>query len=253
MKTTRRVFGWVGMLALAAILAAPAAAQSPQQFAADATRYMALGDSISAGYKAMPVTAGYAYRLYTNGVFDRIPHTLFANISAPGATSADVLHYQVPQALMPTGLHPQYITLTVGGNDLLSILAYLNTHSLPETMVFAHGVLNAYASNLTAILGQLSAGLPQAKIFVANQYPLPQIEAAVPIATEVIGQLNMIVDQVVAQFPNAYVVDVHSAFGTMTNLVEGDRPYASAYEVHPTNVGHRVIERAFAEVIAQNK
>src|SRR5512137_2543197 len=71
-------------LVLAAVFAAPAIAQSPQQFADDATRYMALGDSIAAGYKAMPVTEGYAYRLYLNGVFDRIPHTLFNNASVPG-------------------------------------------------------------------------------------------------------------------------------------------------------------------------
>jgi hypothetical protein len=53
-----------------------ARAQSQQQFADDATRVMALGDSIAAGYKAMPVTSGYAYLLYQGGVFDRVPHTL---------------------------------------------------------------------------------------------------------------------------------------------------------------------------------
>jgi lysophospholipase L1-like esterase len=59
--------------------------------AADATRYMALGDSIAAGYKAVPVTNAYPYLLYHKGVFDVIPHTLFCNASVPGATSADVL------------------------------------------------------------------------------------------------------------------------------------------------------------------
>src|SRR5512143_3444243 len=88
-------------LALGVALAAPASAQSPQQFDPDATRYMALGDSIAAGDKAMPATDGYAYLLYQDGVFDRVPHTLFNNISVVGATSEDLLNHQVPSAIIP--------------------------------------------------------------------------------------------------------------------------------------------------------
>jgi len=50
-------------------------AQSPQQFDDNATRYMALGDSIAAGYRAMPVTQAYSYLLYQGSVMDRVPHT----------------------------------------------------------------------------------------------------------------------------------------------------------------------------------
>src|SRR3954467_13782269 len=108
----------------------PAMAQSPKILADDATRYMALGDSIAAGYKAMPVTEGYTYRLYQNGVFDVMPHTLFCNAAVPGATSSDVVLHQVPQAVIPFadgGFNPKYVTLTVGGNDLLSILHFMET------------------------------------------------------------------------------------------------------------------------------
>ena len=48
------------------------------------TRYMALGDSLAAGYGAIPVTQGYPYLLYGSGVFDTLPNTLFANASVPG-------------------------------------------------------------------------------------------------------------------------------------------------------------------------
>ena len=60
-----------------------ARAQSQQQSADDATRVMALGDSIAAGYKAMPVTSGYAYLLYQGGVFDRFSHTLVLQRGGP--------------------------------------------------------------------------------------------------------------------------------------------------------------------------
>jgi lysophospholipase L1-like esterase len=246
-------------LALGTFLAASAAAQSPQQFAPDATRYMALGDSIAAGYKAMPVTEGYAYRLYQDGVFDRIPHALFNNISVVGTTSSDVLAYQVPQAVIPFaigGFNPGYITLTVGGNDLLKILAFAQTEP-DQAKVYAYAltVLNTYGQNLYFILDGLKSGLPDAKIFVANQYPLPEIEAALPVATSIIAAFNETTATVVSLYygNGVYLVDVHSAFLGQNNLVEGGRGKTSIFEVHPTNVGHRVMEKAFAAVIAANK
>jgi lysophospholipase L1-like esterase len=246
-------------LVLGAVLAVSAAAQSPQQFAPDATRYMALGDSIAAGYKAMPVTDGYVYLLYKDGVFDRVPHTLFNNISAAGATSADVLAYQVPVAIKPSsdnGFGPAYVTLTVGGNDLLAVLYYAQTEpDQAKVFAFAQTVLSAYGTNLAAILATLNTKLPNAKIYVANQYPLPEIEAVLPLATAVIAQFNAITAGVVATLnaPNVYVVDVYSAFLGRTNLVEGERGQTPITEVHPTNVGHRVMEKAFADVIAATK
>lgn len=243
---------------LGALATLPAAAQSPQQFDPNATRYMALGDSISAGYKAMPVTEGYAYRLYQDGVFDRMPHTLYNNISTVGARSADVLQYQVPLATLPDpyGFKPQYVTLTVGGNDLLSILYCLESPTCaPNVQSVANAALTAYANNLTQILTQIKEGLPDAKVFVSNQYPMPQIEAIVPMATDIIATFNGITAQVVGAFygQGVYLVDVHSAFAGRNNLVEGERGQTSIFEVHPTNAGQRVIEQAFAEVIAANK
>jgi len=152
---------------LALPLSNAAFAQSPRILQEDATRYMALGDSIAAGFKAMPVNDGYTYRLYQEGAFDAVPHTLFTNAAVPGATSGDVLRHQVPQALIPFaegGLNPGYITLTVGGNDLLAILRYIATHQDPlDVQQFATTVLTAYGQNLTAAIFQLRQGLPNAR------------------------------------------------------------------------------------------
>src|SRR4029078_10403667 len=134
---------------------------------------MALEHSVAAGYKAMPVTSGYAYLLYQGGVFDRIPHTLFCNAAVPGASSRDVLLHQVPQALIVPangGVCPHYITLTVGGNDLLAILHFAATHpDQSQVLQFAQQVLGDYARNLGQSLAQLRAGLPQATLLVATQ------------------------------------------------------------------------------------
>jgi lysophospholipase L1-like esterase len=255
-----RSFRMTVVAAFFLLAAIPALAQSPQQFANDATRYMALGDSIAAGYKAMPVTNGYTFRLYQDAVFDTIPHTLFNAAAVPGATSADVLQYQVPQAVIPFdigGFNPEYITLTVGGDDLLAILAFVENHpdDQPAIDEFAETKLDEYAANLRAILNALTTGLPKAKIFVSNQYDLPEIQAVFPFTDRIVGLFNRIVQQVTNDFSsdNVYLVDVHAAFLGRNNLIEGQRAQVPIFEVHPTNVGQRVIEQAFADVIAANK
>jgi lysophospholipase L1-like esterase len=250
---------WTLLIVFAAALgAAPAFAsdETPQIIAEDATRYMALGDSLAAGYLALPVTKGYTYRLYRNESFDAVSHTLFCNAAVPGASSKDVLMYQAPQALIQEGgFNPKYVTLTVGGNDLLQILHYIQTNPDPATVVpFATQVITQYGQNLGAILFRLRSGLPGAKVFVANQYSLPEIEARLPVAADMIAFFNSVVRQVVAQFPtNVYLVDVHDAFLGRRNLLLSEMPGVSPFEIHPTNKGYQVMANAFTEVIDQHR
>lgn len=61
------------------------------------SRFLAMGDSLTAGYGADPTLNGYAYLLYKQGVFDTPVKTLFANAAVPGVTSTDVRNYQLPQ------------------------------------------------------------------------------------------------------------------------------------------------------------
>ena len=83
-------------------LARPVSAELPWEFSQH-TRYMALGDSLAAGYGAVPATQGYVYLLYKNGVFDRAPNTLLSNVGVIGATSQHVLDHQVPSRVTTVG------------------------------------------------------------------------------------------------------------------------------------------------------
>jgi lysophospholipase L1-like esterase len=242
---------------VAALVAAPVFAQSPQQLADDATRYMAMGDSLAAGFKAQPVTQGYAFRLYQTGVFDRMPHTLFNDIGVVGATSEDVLRHEVPLALIPAargGFQAQYITLNVGGNDIAALRALAASNPPPDVLGGAvAAAVVAYRGNLQAILQQLTSQLPDVKIFVANQYTVPEIEALFPGAPDIVALFNAQTAAAVAEVPNAYLVDVHEAFLDRNGLLLIERRGASPLEVHLTNAGHRAMADAFAEVIEANK
>ncbi len=240
------------------LTATSAWAQPPQVFDDGATRYAALGDSIAAGFKAQPATQGYAFLLYQGGAFDRPARTLFNNLSAVGATSEDVLLHQVPQVLIPAaegGFLPDYVTLTVGGNDLAAILRYAATGPTQlELQLFIQQALGSYTQNLSAILQQLVAARPDVKIFVSNQYTVPELEALLPGADLVIAAFNQATATVVSAFPtNAYLVNVYEAFLGRTGLLLIERRQASFAEVHLTNAGHRAMANAFAEVIEANK
>jgi lysophospholipase L1-like esterase len=210
-------------------LSLPAAAQFETH-----TRYMALGDSLAAGSGAIPVTQGYVYLLYQEAVFDTVPNTRFANAGVPGVTSSQVLQYQVPQAI--GAFRPTVITLTVGGNDLLSILNGAD----PNQVIIQFGI------NLTQILFTLRANLPQAPIYMSNLYSIPEIEGS----DTVVQALNAVIAQVAAAVPGRVpVADVYNAFKGRNGLLLIERHGANPLEVHPTNAGYRVIADAFKAVI----
>ena len=204
-------------------------AELPWQFSGH-TRYMVIGDSLSAGYGAIPQTQGFAYRLYKEGVFAVAPKTILGNAAVPGATSSDVLNYQVPQAFV---FKPDVITITVGGNDLTAIL----TGTDPNL------VLYQFQENLKDILTELAVKLG-AKVYISNLYTISDI----PGADQVIPVFNEIVDGVAGSF-GVPVADFYGSFQGQKGLLLIDRHGASPLEIHPTNAGHKAMAAAFKAII----
>lgn len=219
------------ILATLLLLPLSARAELPWQFDQH-TRYMALGDSLAAGYGAVPATQGYVYLLYQSGVFDTVPNTILSDAGVPGATSQHVLEHQVPEAI--EDFQPTVITLTVGENDLLRIL-----NGADPTQVLAD-----FQVNLITILSQLRAALPSTRIYVSNLYTISEI----PGADTIVPIFNNIVAGVANAF-NVPVADVYSAFLGRNGLLLISRHGAAQFEVHPTNAGYRVITQAFEAVI----
>lgn len=239
-------------LLAALLLIAPLATVGALPPVTATVRYMALGDSLAAGYKAMPAIKGYAYQLYLNEVFGRLTETVFGNASVPGATSDDLLRFQLPQV---PRFQPTVVTISIGGNDLLSLLG-----STPPSEQQVGAVLTSFAGNLTQTLiglcGQLPAG---GRIYLHDLYVIP----AIPDTALVVPLFNGVLGTVVAQaaaFPGCHdkslgVAQVFRAFAGQDGLLLVERfekkGFADTFEVHPTNKGHRVIEDAFRAVIGR--
>ncbi len=214
------------------------------------TRYLAMGDSLSSGYGATPVTNGYAYLLYQQGVYDQMTNTSFADAAIPGSTSEQVASFQA-NAVAQSGFNPQVITMTVGGNDLLALLTDPNAATdLPV-------VLTKFGGNLTSILSTLCTALVTPKIYVANLYSIQNLPAPPGInINDAVLAFNGVVTSVVNTINGSSspcagrvkVVDIYSAFsGNQQGLLLINRPGANSpgVEVHPTNAGYRAMAQAF--------
>ncbi len=246
--------GISSLLVLAALLTLPvgAWAELPWQFD-EHTRYMVMGDSLGAGYGAIPATQGYAYLLYQEGVFDTMPNTLLTNAAVPGATSQGVLDFQVPQAIQ--FFKPDVITLTVGGDDLaVLLLGFLNAPSPPTPEEFQAAIqdlLTTFGANLSQILFSLKQALPGVEIYVANLYQVPEIVDAIPAGLGA-GQIIPAFNQVIAQVAGSLevpVADLYSAFLGRRGLLLIERHGSDPFQIHPTNAGYRVAAKAFEAVI----
>ena len=234
--TSRRyiaVLFWLSFLVpLQSYAAFNDAGEQQQTLPSTYVSYMALGDSLAAGYKAVPVTEGYVYRIYRSGVIAPIRNLLFSDAGVPSVTSKQVLDYQVPQAI--DAFRPDVITITVGGNDLLSILNGAD----PNT------ILANFQTNLMQILQKLRTALPHSRIYISNLYTVPQIAGA----DQIVPIFNQIVGQVAAEF-NVPVADVYDAFLGRPELLLINRPGAAPDEAHPTNAGYGVMAAVFEKLM----
>jgi lysophospholipase L1-like esterase len=214
------------------------------------TRYLAMGDSLSSGYGATPVTNGYAYLLYQQGIYDQMTNTSFADAAIPGATSQQVANFQA-NAAVQSGFYPQVITMTVGANDLLALL------SDPNAAAELPGVLATFGGNLTSILSTLCTAPVTPKIYVANLYSIQNLppppgvsinDAVLAFNSVVTGVVNTINGSSSPCAGRVKVVDVYSAFsGNQQGLLLINRPGANrlGVEVHPTDAGYRAMAKAF--------
>jgi lysophospholipase L1-like esterase len=175
--------------------------------------YAALGDSMSIDVYAGGPGRGAASLLHTNRDAD-FPDWAgrdlasrgyeVLDLSADGATTAEVMEWQLPRLRGSADL----VTLTVGGNDLMG--AFGDTAA-------AEAVIRTVAERCEKILGALSKVSP--RIVVTTVYDPSDGSGAVPggvlppwpDAPRLVGTLNAALRDVAAAH-GAVVADVHAHF-----------------------------------------
>ena len=220
--------------------------------------YLAMGDSISAGEGAMPVTQGAIYRLYDQGVFGAKQDLDFSIIAIRAARTWEVLSYQVPEAICLTGFQPSVVTITVGANDFFAGDTDLFGIAARSADI-VNRLLNG-ASYLDPRTGQARScpGLPNVTVLIANNYTLPvpdpTLNAQLDLLARTYDQLLRGILSSTVPVPagsRVGIADLYTAFKDRNGLLLIQKkngitgPGSFDFEVHPTNAGHAAIAQAF--------
>lgn len=237
------------VLACLAVLVMPAAASAkPDPGAGRATSwYLALGDSLAAGYQ--PGVGDDRTGGYVGGVLSALqesaPKARLRNLSCSGATTTSMLGEdrctyeqgsQVDAAVAFLAAHKtkvDLVTIDIGANDVTPCARGT------VDVACAIGAVGTVERNLTAILGRLRAATgPQTQIVVLNYYnPFlaawltgPAGRQVAALTTQLQAMLNGAVARSAAS-ADADVADVATAFRSANTT-----PVATAYGTIPTNV-----------------
>lgn len=221
--------------------------QAEEQRAGPGDVYLALGDSLAAGVLLSQPEEAYVARIGA-ALQARAP-IVTRNLAVPGATSATLVRWQLPQALalirteQQAGRRVSPITIDIGGNDALAV-----RHA---STVERQRMLAQVEANLGALLDQLIAatsrqGRREADIAVMTYYnPFPG-DADDP-ASEAYwsARLNETIIRV-AQTRQVAVADIRAAFagGNVYRYT-----YIAAGDVHANADGHALIAAAFLDAL----
>lgn len=230
--------------------------------------YVGMGDSVAAGEGAVPVTDGYVYRLYNQGVFNRIQQMDFANMGTRGARSWDLRDHQAPQVLCAEPeQRPTVVTITAGANDFFR--GDLDVVSSAKRVAQAIDLLLNNDGVLSPNLGATSVldpgtekkcrALQNVTILVSNYYiiphPVPEVFELLNTAVQGFNQaLSFLVLQqvVVPTGSRVAVVDLYTPSLGRQGLVTIQRRLGytgvSEFDIHPTNLGHAFIADEFKKV-----
>ena len=159
------------LLAALGLLAAPADAASPAY--SSSTRYVALGDSYSAGLGAPNASTdcGRSPQGYPTLWATAHGITTFTDVTCSGAVTDDVLANQVP-ALSP---QTDVVTITIGGNDIgmgqqVSTCLTSGDQACAQTIQQFETDLPTYLAKIDQTYAAIRQAAPHAQVYVLG-YP----------------------------------------------------------------------------------
>lgn len=223
----RAVVPVIATLALLTGSAPAQAAPSPTGSAHATGWYLALGDSLAAGYQpgqGDDPTGGYVGHV-RDALQQSAPKTRLVNLACSGETTSSMVEggrcaydegNQLAQAVEFLHAHARFtrlVTLDIGANDVVRCGA----QGLPQACV--QGGLGSVAANLPVILQQLRAAAPGVQIVVLSYYdPFlaawltgPAGRALAQRSVPLLGMLNAIIAGATGAVAGS-VADVAGAF-----------------------------------------
>jgi lysophospholipase L1-like esterase len=223
---------------------------------------VALERSVSAGSVA---PLGAASLLYQNDdarwpheqgadLVSRYPGISLRNLASDAATIGDVFGEQLPQ--LDESDDDTLVTLTIGGNDLLSAFANRPRASILEAI--ARDVADAYEFLLDAVRRARSNSLVVLSTIYDPSDRLGRIpgvlEDAGKLPLEILDGMNDHIRRLVAGTPNTVLADVHAHFlGHGASVPEADRWYWRRSLIEPNAMGANEIRRVWRDSLDEEE
>lgn len=245
------------------------------------TRYVALGDSVSIDlYPALDAgeidvavalernpsvgrvaPLGAASLLHQNAdeqwpefagddLVSRFPGIELHNLASDGATIGEVFGEQLPN-LEPTD-EPTLVTLTIGGNDLLSAYGNRPRRALLEKI--ERDIAEAYDFLLDMLRGQL----PNGTFVIATVYDpsdrsgrIPGVyDDTGPLPLEILDRFNGHIRELASGTPRTLLADLYARFlGHGVSAAEADRWYWRRSLIEPNARGASEVRQVWLDVL----
>jgi lysophospholipase L1-like esterase len=237
--------------------------------------YLALGDSIAYGHQptmkpTAPASAdtGYVYP-FAARLRSRFPHLRVVDYGCPGESTVTFIRGSCPGAAAGYKAHNAFrgaqlraadtflrvhagevslITLTLWGNDWVSLLVDRCKGNVACVRVFGPRTIAAIGARLTSILKRLRASAPGAEILVTGAWnPDP---GSLRQLAPVYGSLNVAIGRA-ASAANARVVNAERVFNPPGPVRKQQARLCkftficSRGDPHPTDAGYRALAAAF--------
>lgn len=185
-----------------------------------------------------------------NDLVSRYDGIGFTNVAEDGATIGDVFGSQLP--LVSESAEPTLITLSVGGNDLLSAFA-----NKPKPALLRH-VVKDIGDAYELLVESLRRTRPSSVLLLTTVYDpsdgtreIPGIfDGAGPLPLEALHDLNDRIREVATQTPRTGAADVHHHFlGHGVTADEADRWYWRRSWIEPNARGASEIRRVWLDAL----
>jgi lysophospholipase L1-like esterase len=176
---------------------------------------------------------------------------VYMNVAEDAATIGDVFGSQLPQ--VEASEEPTLLTLSIGGNDLLSAVS-----NRPKQDLLGR-IVNDIAEGLEFLVESLRRARPNSTLLLTTIYDpsddtrkIPGVfDAEGPLPLESLHDMNARIRMIAEQTPRTGIADAHRAFlGHGVTAGEPDRWYWSRSWIEPNARGASEIRRLWLDALA---
>jgi lysophospholipase L1-like esterase len=183
-------------------------------------KYVALGDSLSAGVGSLDIRNTFVYQ-YASNLSEKYKEVQLINLAISGGTTTEVINYQLAPAIQE---NPDYVTLLIGTNDIH------NKRSVTDFRDNFQKILNELLTKTTAQITVIN--IPY---LGASKVIYPPFNFLLNYRTQ---QFNKVISGLVNNVSDSNRVKLVDLYNKTYAVQKQDQKYYSSDFFHPSDDGY---------------